>query len=351
MYPKVGSMNKRIEWIDWCKAFAIFFVVWLHIHSNQMVDIAINGFIMPLFFSISGYLFKFENNPSGKLFFRKRFRQLVVPYIWINLVAYLLWVFVLRNYGTNTLDQISWHTPLMAIFTGIGPLLAHDIPLWSLLSFFVVEMIFYFLSSIGLRWYWILGIFLVLFCVLVTFIPDTIGSLPMMAGPSIAGVCFYSLGYGWRESLRHKIATPLSPGLRIGLRLTILAICIVAFGVAVDSTGNISFYTCRIGNIPGFFVAGITGSVVVIALCKFISTLGNTPYIVRMVSVGTLIICGFHLIILAAIKGVMLFTFKISPDTLTNGFFHGLFLALIIIVASIPLIWFIRKYARPLVDK
>ncbi|MCH5225125.1 MAG: acyltransferase family protein [Muribaculaceae bacterium] len=345
-------MKNRIEWIDWCKSFAIFFVVWLHIHSNEVVDMVINGFIMPLFFIVSGYLFKFENNPSGTRFFIKRFRQLVVPYLWINIIAFLLWVFFLRNYGSNPLDEIEWHSPLVAIFTGVGPLLVHDIPLWSLLSFFVVEMLFYFLYYLHLRWGGILIFSFLLYCILVSFIPDTIGSLPMVVGPSIAGLIFYALGFGWRESIRPKILLPQSPKGRMIFLFAGLVVCLGLFVPAVISIGNISFYICRIGNLPGFFISSLSGSVFIIIICKLISHFSlSTPPLIRMISIGTLLICGFHLIIFAGIKGVMLLGFNISPDKFTSGFWPGLILALIIVLFSLPIIWFIRKYARPLIDK
>ena len=38
---------------------------------------------------------------------------------------------------------MDWYIPVAGIFAGIPPLLVHDIPLWSLLSFFVVDVVFY----------------------------------------------------------------------------------------------------------------------------------------------------------------------------------------------------------------
>ena len=90
---------KRIAWIDYGKSLAIFLVVLLHVNCNHEVVKVINGFIMPLFFLMSGYLFSIDRNPSYKVFVAKRFRQLMVPYLWISALAYAAWVTVLRHVG------------------------------------------------------------------------------------------------------------------------------------------------------------------------------------------------------------------------------------------------------------
>ena len=45
-------------------------------------------FHMPLFFFLSGYLFRFDRHPNFMPFVRRRFRQLMCPYIVINLVTF-----------------------------------------------------------------------------------------------------------------------------------------------------------------------------------------------------------------------------------------------------------------------
>ena len=59
---------KRIAWIDYGKSLAIFLVVLLHVNCNHEVVKVINGFIMPLFFLMSGYLFRIDRTPSYKVF-------------------------------------------------------------------------------------------------------------------------------------------------------------------------------------------------------------------------------------------------------------------------------------------
>lgn len=88
--------NKRIEWIDYAKSIAILMIMIIHLNPGKVLSACLLTTI-PIFYFISGYLFSYTNNPTYGPFVLKRFRQIVVPYLWINLVAYLAWVFVLGN--------------------------------------------------------------------------------------------------------------------------------------------------------------------------------------------------------------------------------------------------------------
>lgn len=126
---------KRIEWIDYGKSLAIFAVVLLHVHCDNMVVTVINSFIMPLFFLMSGRLFSYQRNPSFTKFAKKRFRQILVPYMWIGVLSWLCWVLVLRHYGDDVNDNVAWYIPLYAQFAGISPFYHHNTPCGRFLPF------------------------------------------------------------------------------------------------------------------------------------------------------------------------------------------------------------------------
>lgn len=84
---------KRIEWVDYAKVGAIFAVVMLHTYFSGSFTMYMNAFVMPFFFFISGFLFSYANNPDYGKFVKKRFRQLVIPYLWINILAYFFGCF------------------------------------------------------------------------------------------------------------------------------------------------------------------------------------------------------------------------------------------------------------------
>ena len=90
---------KRFIWVDYAKTIGIYLVILGHSYICTPINEIIYTFHMPLFFFLSGYLFSFERYPSFKKFAWKRFKSLLVPYLWINLITYLFWLLIGRNYG------------------------------------------------------------------------------------------------------------------------------------------------------------------------------------------------------------------------------------------------------------
>lgn len=81
--------TKRIEWVDWMKALAMFFIIAGHcwVPGNQYIYV----FSVPCFFIISGYLSHKESD--NVTFWRKLNWNMVVPmiiYLAINLCFYNL---------------------------------------------------------------------------------------------------------------------------------------------------------------------------------------------------------------------------------------------------------------------
>lgn len=102
---------KRFIWIDYAKSIGIYFVVLGHTHLYTPLSNVIYTWLMPVFFFISGYLFSFEKNTSLKTFAWKRFKSLLIPYLWINLITYLFWLFVGRKFGDDSNLDICWYSP------------------------------------------------------------------------------------------------------------------------------------------------------------------------------------------------------------------------------------------------
>ncbi|MBO0947783.1 acyltransferase family protein [Fibrella forsythiae] len=78
--------NSNIKWVDILKGIGIFFVVVGHIFKGKIVDM-IFLFHMPLFFFVSGYLFKPTDNLIG--FFKKKVIHLLVPYLFFMILIYI----------------------------------------------------------------------------------------------------------------------------------------------------------------------------------------------------------------------------------------------------------------------
>lgn len=339
-------MTGRIAWVDYAKSLAIFLVVLLHVHCDPIVTRYINALIMPLFFILSGYLFTYQRNPSHKQFVIKRSRQILFPYLWIGLVAWAAWVVVLRHYGEDANIEQPWYLPLTGLFAGISPLLIQDIPLWSLLSFFVVEMAFYPTGRTISTTIAVVLMSFILSAIITSMVPqETLSRLPLVLGPSLTGLGFYALGHLWRE---------ISDGGKFNRYLfswPVLIVALVLFIVSGGANNNVEFYICKFNNYGLFLVSSVSGSIAAISLMNLLAKAIGTNKFVRFVSNGTLIICGFHLLVFALIKGVALLAFDLEPYEIMSGYAKGIAFAVVAFSVTLPIVWVIRKYLRFLVDK
>lgn len=100
-------MLHRIKWIDTWKGIAIILVVLGHTIDSTAKYIF--WFHMPLFFFISGYLYKKKSNYSD--FFKKKFLYLIIPYVsflifFTILVYFPSIVSILQKPGSSKLSEI-----------------------------------------------------------------------------------------------------------------------------------------------------------------------------------------------------------------------------------------------------
>ena len=78
--------NGRMNWVDWIKAIGMFFIVYGHTFPEKL-SIYIYTFSVPLFFIISGFLSKREND--YRVFWKKIFFNMILPVIIIVTFSFL----------------------------------------------------------------------------------------------------------------------------------------------------------------------------------------------------------------------------------------------------------------------
>ena len=94
--------NNRKDWVDFLRGIAMLMVLWGHINRTGHLFFAITSpFKMPLFFAITGYLFK-DRNGNVKEFFYKLFRTIIVPWFVLSLI----WLKVLYGIVIGNPDLI-----------------------------------------------------------------------------------------------------------------------------------------------------------------------------------------------------------------------------------------------------
>ncbi len=142
---------KRFDYIDIAKGLGILMVVWAHILLTGWTHKMIYAFHMPLFFVLSGMLFKREKYKSFGTFFMRRAKRLIVPYVIYSVVTWAIWA-VFRYVRHDEVD--SYIMPLLQTFIaqGSGAFFTHNSALWFVPCLFLVEILYYFISKLGREW-------------------------------------------------------------------------------------------------------------------------------------------------------------------------------------------------------
>ena len=190
------NTGKRILWIDYAKSICIYLVLLGHAHASQPVTDFIYTFHMPLFFFLSGCLFSFEKHPNFKEFAIKRFKGLMVPYLWINLITYLFWLLAGRNFGEDATISTTWYSPIIGILLGYSKQMIHNTPMWFFICLYFLEIFYYLLfkplqkKSKSIK----ISVLIVIAVIGYTNYAYNPYTLPFCLGTAIVGMVFYGIG-------------------------------------------------------------------------------------------------------------------------------------------------------------
>lgn len=197
--------QQRYDYIDIAKGTGILLVVWAHIMITGWTHQMIYAFHMPLFFLLSGMLFRKEKYSSFSDFFVHRFKRLFIPYIIYSVATWLLWA-GFRYVRHDEVD--SYFMPLLQTFIaqGSGAYMVHNSALWFIPCLFLVEILFYFISKMNL-----VGNLLVCFiCAAISFILGHLFEdkywflLPWNADAALIALPFYAVGNAGALRIGHE---------------------------------------------------------------------------------------------------------------------------------------------------
>ena len=143
-------MNKRLDYIDATKGVAILCITFLHFEQGVIpawLNTWIGLFMISAFYVTSGWVTGINDKPiTAKQLFKKRIRQLGIPYLWFSLLIILfdlLWVSV-GLMGSDIMLRDIYKT---IVLRGIGTL-------WFLPVLLIGECIFTLIKNSKRRWLW-----------------------------------------------------------------------------------------------------------------------------------------------------------------------------------------------------
>lgn len=175
--------NKRIGSIDALKGIGIVLVILGHTHG--LFRNYIFSFHMPLFFFISGFLFNIEKYKSVGVFIKKKFKTLLIPYIFFSFIS-LIVAFIVTNNESDILQVVKQLLISSRNNININP------TLWFLTCLFIIELLFYGVSKTVKNKY--LKFIIILILSIVGFFSSKTISLPFSLNLAAYYLMFYLLG-------------------------------------------------------------------------------------------------------------------------------------------------------------
>lgn len=323
-------MDKRINWIDAGKGLGIILVVMSHAPMDATLKTFLFAFHMPLFFYLSGAVFR-PSDISVWSFIKKKSRSLLLPYFLFSAITYLIWFFILRHFSFTPGEGVNPINPFIGIFlsTPENYQLTYNPAIWFLTCLFLVELLFFLYHRITT------GKFLLLFLAtsggIGYFTTSLEFALPWNAFVALTALVFYGLGYAtkhyWKELSWSKV-------IPISSILFFLIFILQSFSSErVDLRGNIIgdsgilFYVAAIAGIAAFILF-----IIKIQYSKTLLFLGKNSIVILLV----------HMPILNLVRAGMHYGVGIDLD-IANTLPWTFFFTATTIALTIPFIYFFNK--------
>ncbi|MEE0805097.1 MAG: acyltransferase family protein [Prevotellamassilia sp.] len=313
------STRKRIDYLDAIKGIAIFGVVWVHTSHPDWLTLNY------IFFILGGFFFK---RKSLKIFLREKIQYILLPFLFFYLVSYLFRI-VVHYWDYRSLTSFEWGC-IFDVFDCATQwdYLFVNVPLWFLLCFFVIQILYYFVSYLNK---WLIAI-LALLCMGLKSVFMSVPT-PFMINVACYYIGFFAIGNligkAWIEKLKDLRFRKLTIGISF--------ISFLALFVPINTLNECCYGTAyHIKLFMVFFV-----------LMSVFSWLNEKSYLstVRFYGENSLTILGIHVMPLIVVIRITNAIFGYCTP------FMGFIQSVIVMAIMYVVILFCNKYIPMLVGK
>lgn len=326
---------KRIDWIDWAKFIGIILVVFGHTEFNE-TNLYLRKFIysfhMPLFFFISGYLFKIkEDNFKG--YFINSFKSLLIPYVFFCALA-----LIICPYGSFVALKNNYIQIFIAFILGGGGQPPIVTTTWFLASLFFIRLYAYILLRSRINKY-VITIIILLLPFIAYFSPIGLWGAgifsPFMALP------IFMFGY----LLKQKKMIDKKRNFYQLFLIFVSSLVILLFCNSVQGIKGVDVSNRFFGEYPYlFYFQAISGIFMVISLCEIISSfVKNTPKLVKTISSGTIVILGLNTPVIWIPAVILKYIFHIEQGVDSSLIPNIIITISIFAILYYPIIWIQKK--------
>ena len=325
----IPTSKQRISWIDMAKGYGTILVIFAHIHYG-LLRTWIYTFHMPLFFFLSGYVFK-ENYGFGE-FLKKKVKTIVIPYFCLGLPMVLYEAWRISGGRKEQLSQSMW-----SLFKD----LVRQERLWTLWfisCLFCLNILFYVLVKVC-RKLWILGV--------VSAVLPVLGLMYYKAGGGYwywnADAAFMALPFFFAGYLMKQYASMVDAFLQVkwrkwtlfcGLLVTNLVCGVLSLDR--EGTGLEMFYS-KYGN-PVFTYASAFAGIVCVLILARCATYRPICYLGE----NTMLYYAWHQTIMMPVVEGLLASIGITA-LVGTGMLYKIIWLLVIIGITTACIWIMKK--------
>lgn len=316
----------RVTWIDVARGIGIILVIYGHAIGAITMRFIIYSFHMPLFFFLSGMVFKSGKNKPYLPFLIKDFKRIMIPYFIYAFFFFILWL-PLTHPERMTIEGIS--KQVFGIFYGSGNdgYLAFNVVLWFLPCLFLTKQLFWFVSKLLPK-----QIFLTLICFSIIgylfsiFFPDV--NFPLGFETALTSIVFFGFGYLWKflpEKVNQTVRKFAWPIFISGILITVVFTLINyhLYGHQIDLRLN------HLNNYFLFYAGAFSGILGVIAISMII----NKNKVLEYLGQKTMVLFVWHSFVFIYISRILFMTIgQAKVNELKNVFLAPLYTIIAIIV-------------------
>lgn len=327
--------NKHFFWIDWMKTIGITLIVFGHFgsrHSNYAYV-----FSVPLFFLISGFLSKREENHT--VFWKKIWHNLIVPMLIICTINYL---YVCTLHFIAPIEGFCPDTPLYFLAKLLLGVNKSVETLWFVYTLIILKIILQYLPKPWLHCVLFAVCLATAFCIneyKLTLLGKSLYYTPCAITSVFVSYPFYMIGY-WLRDFRETFNKYRTKSVSAYIILIACALIVFYCG---HNHSVVKLYICRYGDsILLFLLGGMAGSACVYIISKLVAQVSSTKVQVlgSLISQGTILILGFH-------SPIVLFLKRLG---VANCFQAAAF-SILIVFLFVPVIMLCKKYAPVIMGK
>lgn len=322
---------ERVSWIDICRGIGIIAVLYGHALSGDSIRYLIYAFHMPLFFFISGMVFRYKENQSFFFFFKKAVKDILYPYFLFAFLTFLVSL-INQNLSPFPFDKVFRDIYGTFYASGNDGHLAYNVVLWFLPCLFVTKILFYFITRFLKKKYFIvlsLLFFSIVGYLFSLFLPQV--KLPFGIETALNSVVFYGMGF---MSNSYIPQFGLLSSKKIKLFLIFIAFSLISIVVA---SVNYNIYGRQIdlrlnflSNYYFFYIAAFSGIFSIVILSIII----KKNFLLEYIGKNSLILFVWHLVAFSYFtKFLVLF---ITPRTIDN--LRNVYMAPVYTLVSIAII-------------